>query len=93
MTLGFRNADGTATSPIDDSAADKIPADDYFIAATSIASAAVTRRGAPALSALKGFTLGPLKKDIIIVGALGGATIATDTLIELVFWYLVEGVK
>ncbi len=93
MTLGFRNSDGSAVSPIDGSATDKIPADDYFIAATSIAAAAVTRRGAPALAALKGFTLGPIKQDIIIVGALAGASIATDTLIELVFFYICEGVK
>ena len=94
MTLGFRNSDGTAVSPIDGDATAKIPADDFFIAATSIAAAAVTRRGAPGTIAnQKGMTLGPIKQDIIIVGALAGASIATDTLIELVFFYICEGVK
>lgn len=94
MTLGFRNSDGTATSPIDASATEKIPADDYFIAATAISAAARTRGGAPGtISNLKGMTLGPLKQDIIIVGVLAGASIATDTLIEVIFWYVCEGVK
>lgn len=94
MTLGFRNSDGTAVSPIDGDATFKIPADDYFIPATSIAAAAVTRRPATgAIAAGKTLTLGPIKQDIIIVGALAGASIATDTLIELVFWYICEGPK
>lgn len=93
MKIGFRNADGTTTSPDNGDATFQAPADDFWIAATSIASAARTRAGAPGTVANgKGFSL-RCNKDIYIIGTLGGANIATNTLIEVQVDYIVEGPK
>lgn len=93
MKIGFRNADGTTTSPDTGVATYQAPADDYWIAATSIASAARTRAGAPGTVANgKGLAL-RLNKDIILIGTLGGANIATDTIIEVQVSFVTEGAK
>lgn len=94
MSIGFRNADGTATSPvIGDHATLQIPGAAYFLAATSIAAAAITRAGAPGTVANRAGMPIRLQKDILITGTLGGATIATDTIIELFFSFEYQGIK
>lgn len=93
MSIGFRNADGSATSPDDAHASIAIPSATFFLAATSIAAAARTRAAAPGTVAnFLGFPL-RLNKDIVVIGTLGGASIATDTLIELCFSHDFIGAK
>lgn len=94
MSIGFRNADGTATSPVNgDHATLQIPGATYFLAATSIAAAAITRAGAPGTVANRAGMPIKLQKDILIIGTLGGAAIATDTIIELFFNFEHIGIK
>ena len=72
MSLGFRNADGTATSPDDGSASLAIPSATFFLAATAISAAARTRAAAPGTVAnFNGLPL-RLNKDIIVIGTLCG---------------------
>lgn len=94
MSLGYRNADGTATSPVyGDDATFQIPSATAFLAATSIATAARTRAGAVGtVSNGAGFAL-LLQKDILIIGTLGGASIATDTIVEVSFNFEHVGIK
>lgn len=93
MSLGFRNADGTATSPDDGGATFQAPAADYWLGATAISSAARTRAGAPGtVSNGKGLAL-RCNKPVIITGTLGGANIATDTIIDVLISYEAEGAK
>lgn len=93
MSVGFRNADGTATSPFDGHASLQIPSATYFLPATSIAAAAITRAGAPGTVANRNGLPLKLNKDILIIGTLGGAAIATDTIIELAFSFEHLGAK
>jgi hypothetical protein len=93
MAIGFRNADGTTTSPDTGSATFQVPSNDYWVGATSIATAARTRAGAPGTAANgRGLAL-RLNKDVIIVGTLAGANIAIDTIIEVQVSYVMEGAK
>lgn len=93
MSLGFRNADGTATSPDDGGATFQAPAADYWLPATAISAAARTRTGAPGtVSNGKGLAL-RCNKSVIITGTLGGATIATDTIVDVFIHYETEGAK
>lgn len=93
MSIGFRNADGSATSPDDASASLAIPSATFFLPATSIAAAAITRAGAPGtVGNFNGLPL-RLNRDIVVIGTLGGAAIATDTLIEVDFNFDFTGAK
>jgi hypothetical protein len=91
LALGFRNADGTATSPVDGDATNKIPSADHWFAAGSIATAgsrALNQAGTAANG--KGRSLN-LTKAIVPIATLGGANIATATVIEGYFLCIARG--
>jgi len=95
MAIGFRNADGTITSPDDGGATFQSPAVDYFFTAAAAVLTAAGRLRWRAPGAIAGGlgTVLRLNKDIIIIGTLSVATIAVDTLIDLVFDTINVGVK
>lgn len=94
MGLGFRNLDGTAVSPDDGGATFQIPDVAFFLAAaTAISAAAKNRFRAPGAIAGGLGTVLRVNRDIILIGTLGGATIATDTLIDVVVECINVGVK
>lgn len=95
MAIGFRNVDGTVTSPDDGGAVFQIPAVDYFFAAATavLTNAGRLRWRVPGAIAGGLGTVLKLNRDIIIIGTLSVATIATDTLIDLTFDTINIGVK
>lgn len=95
MAIGFRNMDGTITSPDDGGATFQIPAVDYFFAAATAILTAAGRLRWRVPGAIAGGlgTVLRLNKDIIIIGTLSVASIATDTLIDVTFDTINVGVK